>query len=70
MSTTTSSTRKSESSQMSVPVVALTSLGVLIAVLGLFAAGDMMVVSIGLAAIFGAGLIELGLRLGGGRSGN
>ena len=48
---------------MSLPVVALTSLGILIAVLGVFAAGDMLVVSIGLGAIFAAGIIELGERL-------
>ncbi len=55
--------KRAESSSTSIPVVALTTLGVLIAVLGVFAAGDMIVVSIGLAAIFAAGLIELGMRL-------
>ncbi len=48
---------------MSIPVVALTTLGVLIALLGIFAAGDMSMVSIGLGAIVAAGLIELGGRL-------
>lgn len=44
-------------SQPSIPVLALTSLGVLISVLGLFAAGNMVIVAIGLGAIFGAGVI-------------
>lgn len=43
--------------QPSIPVLALTGLGVLISVLGLFAAGNMVIVAIGLGAIFGAGII-------------
>lgn len=62
MSAVTTS-KRTEGSQMSLPVVALTTLGVLIAVLGIFAAGDMVVASIGLGAIFAAGMIELGERL-------
>jgi hypothetical protein len=46
----------------SLPVVALTVLGVLIAVLGLFAAGNIGIVVVGLAAIFGAGLLEVAGR--------
>ncbi len=59
----TTSLREGERARMSFPVVALTTLGVLIAVLGVFAAGDMVVVSIGLGAIFAGGIIELGERL-------
>lgn len=43
----------------SLPVAALTFLGILIAVLGLFVAGDIWVSVIGLAAIFAAGLLEV-----------
>lgn len=50
-------------SQPSLPVLALTSLGVLISVLGLFAAGNMVIVAIGLGAIFGAGVIGAVERL-------
>lgn len=50
-------------SQPSLPVLALTSLGVLISVLGLFAAGNMVIVAIGLGAIFGAGIIGAVERL-------
>lgn len=49
--------------QPSIPVLALTSLGVLISVLGLFAAGNMVIVAIGLGAIFGAGIIGAVERL-------
>jgi hypothetical protein len=42
----------------SLPVLALTVLGALITVLGLFAAAEMRVVAVGLVAIFGAGLLE------------
>jgi hypothetical protein len=45
-------------SQPSLPVIALTTLGVLIAVLGLFAAGDMAIVAIGLGAVFAAGVLN------------
>jgi hypothetical protein len=44
---------------MSFPVVSLTVLGILVAVLGLFAAGNMVVVGVGLASIAFAGLLEL-----------
>lgn len=49
--------------QPSIPVLALTGLGVLISVLGLFAAGNMVIVAIGLGAIFGAGIIGAVERL-------
>lgn len=42
-----------------VPVAALTFLGVLLAVLGLFVAGNIVIVVIGLLAIFGAGLLQV-----------
>jgi len=57
------SKRSSDRSGSSFPVMALTGLGVLITVLGLFAAGDMAIVVIGLAAIFGAGIIGVIERL-------
>lgn len=44
--------------ETSLPVVALTVLGALIAVLGLFAAGDIAVVALGLGALVGAGIIN------------
>jgi hypothetical protein len=43
----------------SVPVAALTFLGVLIVVLGLFAAGNMAVVIVGLVAIAFAGVLQV-----------
>jgi hypothetical protein len=43
----------------SLPVVALTLLGILVAVLGLFAAGNIAVVVVGLAAIGVAGVLEV-----------
>ena len=43
----------------SLPVVALTILGILITVLGLFAAGNLAVVTVGLLAIGGAGLLQV-----------
>lgn len=47
----------------SYPVLALTFLGVLIAVLGLFAAGDIRVTIVGLVAIGFAGVLQvLGTR--------
>lgn len=49
--------------QPSLPVLALSGLGILIAVLGLFAAGDMMIVVIGLGAIFAAGVLGTVERL-------
>jgi hypothetical protein len=44
---------------ISLPVVALSFLGILITLLGLFAAGDLTVVALGLLALFGAGLLEV-----------
>ena len=41
------------------PVAALTFLGVLLAVIGLFVAGNIVIVVIGLLAIFGAGLLQV-----------
>lgn len=43
----------------STPVLALTFLGVLIAVLGLFAAGDILVTIVGLVAIGAAGVLQI-----------
>jgi len=43
----------------SMPVIALTVLGVLIVVLGLFAAGSLEVVAIGLISIFAGGVLEV-----------
>jgi len=57
------SKHSSDISGSSFPVMALTGLGILITVLGLFAAGDMAIVVIGLAAIFGAGVIGVIERL-------
>lgn len=39
------------------PITALLALGVLVTVLGLFAAGEMVVVSVGLAAVFAAAVL-------------
>jgi hypothetical protein len=50
--------------QTSLPVLALTFLGVRIAVLRLFAAGNLMVVVVGLLAIGGAGILEAVARRG------
>jgi hypothetical protein len=44
------------------PVAALTIIGVIIAVLGLFAAGNIVIVVVGLLAIFGAGLLQVAGR--------
>ena len=41
------------------PVLALTFLGILIALLGLFAAGNILVVVIGLASIAVAGILQV-----------
>lgn len=57
------SKNSSDSSGSSFPVLALTGLGIVITVLGLFAAGDMAIVVIGLAAIFGAGILGVIERL-------
>lgn len=45
--------------QMTVPVLALTFLGVLLAVLGLFVAANVTLVVIGLVAVFAAGLLQV-----------
>ena len=45
--------------ETSAPVAALTILGILLAVLGLFVAGNIQLVVIGLVAIFGAGLLQV-----------
>jgi hypothetical protein len=44
---------------MSLPVAALTILGILIAVLGLFAAGSVELVIVGLLAVFAAGVLQV-----------
>ena len=44
---------------MSLPVAALTVLGILIVVLGLFAAGSIVVAAVGLAAIAIAGVLQV-----------
>ena len=44
---------------MPTPVVALTFLGILIVVLGLFVAGNLTIVIVGLLAICSAGVLEL-----------
>ncbi len=48
---------------MTVPVAALTILGILIAALGLFAAGSVELIALGLLAVFAAGILQvLGAR--------
>ena len=42
-----------------VPATILLLLGAIIAVLGLFAAGNLLVVALGLLAVFGSGLLTL-----------
>ena len=46
----------------SLPVGALSVLGILITVLGLFAAGSLTVAAVGLLALFGAGVLEIAGR--------
>ena len=48
-----------ETMQTSLPVAALTVLGILLAVLGLFVGGSVELVAIGLVAIFGAGVLQV-----------
>ena len=51
--------------QPSLPTLLLSGAGIVIATLGLFAAGDMAIVAIGLGAVFAAGVlhvIELAVR--------
>ena len=43
----------------STPVAILAVLGAIIAVLGLFVAGNIVMVAIGLVAVFGAGLLDV-----------
>jgi hypothetical protein len=43
----------------SIPVATLVILGALIAILGLFVAGNIVMVGVGLVAVFGAGLLEV-----------
>lgn len=45
------------------PVISLTALGVMITVIGLFAAGNIVIAALGLGAIFAAGLIGVAERL-------
>ena len=45
--------------QASLPVVVLTVLGAVIAVLGLFAAGEIIMVIVGLAAVAIAGVLQV-----------
>jgi hypothetical protein len=53
----------------SLPVAALTALGVLTVLLGFFAAGEILVVALGFGALIAAGLIHaLETRRGGDRS--
>jgi hypothetical protein len=50
-------------STSSAPVAILAILGAVIAVLGLFIAGNIVMVAVGLVAVFGAGLLDvIGLR--------
>jgi hypothetical protein len=44
------------------PVAALTVLGILLAVLGLFVAGNIEIVVIGMLSIFGGGLLQVVAR--------
>ena len=57
--TITDMNSSSRSSGASLPVVTLTVLGAVLAVLGLFAAGDISVVALGLGAIAAAGVIAV-----------
>jgi hypothetical protein len=52
-------------STSSTPVAILAILGAVIAILGLFVAGNIVMVAIGLVAVFGAGLLDvIGVRAG------
>ena len=46
----------------SAPVATLVILGAVIAVLGLFAAGNIAITALGLAAVFAAGLLDVATR--------
>lgn len=48
--------------ETSAPVAALTVLGIILAVLGLFVAGNFTIVVVGLLAIFGAGVLQVAGR--------
>ena len=48
--------------RFSVPEIALTTLGVVLAVIGLFVAGNMALMGLGLGAVFAAGLLSLAGR--------
>lgn len=52
-------TQKRDTTSVSVPVFMLTLLGTLIAVLGLFAAGNIWVVIVGLVAVAFAGVLQV-----------
>lgn len=52
-------TQKRDTTSVSVPVFMLTLLGTLIAVLGLFAAGNIWVVIVGLVAVSFAGVLQV-----------
>ena len=55
--------RDAETMETTAPVAALTILGNLLAVLGLFVAGNIQLVIVGLVAIFAAGVLQvLGAR--------
>jgi len=45
--------------ETTLPVAALTILGILLVVLGIFAAGEVIVAIVGLVSIFGAGLLQV-----------
>lgn len=45
--------------QSTAPVAALTILGVILAVLGLLAAGNLVIIVLGLLSIFGAGVLQI-----------
>ena len=45
--------------ETTLPVASLTILGILLVVLGIFAAGEVIVAIVGLVSIFGAGLLQV-----------
>jgi hypothetical protein len=51
--------RSPSMSTSSAPVAILAILGAVIAILGLFVAGNIAMVAIGLVAVFGAGLLDV-----------
>ncbi len=51
-----------ETMETTPPVAALTIIGILLAVLGLFVAGSIVIVAIGLLSIFGAGVLQVAGR--------